>query len=171
MGTKTPSDEPLTVPFTVVIDTREQRPFEFAGLTSDARHGRRPLVVPTTVGTLGQGDYSLVGLSDTVAVERKSHADLVGTLSQGRERFERELERLAGLLWAAVVVEADWAQVLAGHDRSRLNPKTVHRSVIAWQQRYPSIHWWFCTDRRLAEVTTFRILERWWTKHREGMES
>lgn len=222
MGTKTPSDEPLTVPFTVVIDTREQRPFEFAGLTSDARHGRRPLVVPTVVGTLGQGDYSLAGLQDVVAVERKSLADLYGTLGQGRERFERELERLAGLLWAAVVIEADWnavlqvpvphaaeldslalwlnrfSQVPVAHNepqaglpapdqfarwavllgdlltgqpvRSQLNPKTIHRSVIAWQQRYPSIHWWFCTDRRLAEVTTFRILERWWLKHREGIQ-
>ncbi len=170
MATKTPSDEPLTVPFTVVIDTREQLPFGFTGFTSDARHGRRPLVVPTVVGTLGQGDYSLAGLGDVVAVERKSHGDLVGTLSQGRERFERELERLSGLLWAAVVVEADWAQVLAGRERSRLNPKTIHRSVIAWQQRYPSIHWWFCADRRLAEVTTFRILERWWLKHGEGAQ-
>jgi ERCC4-type nuclease len=105
-----------------------------------------------------------------IAIERKSQADLFGTLGQGRERFERELERLAGLLWAAVMVEADWAEVLSGFDRSRLNPKTIHRSVIAWQQRYPSIHWWFCGDRRLAEVTTFRILERWWLKHGDREE-
>lgn len=159
--------DPLVTPFTVVIDTREQRPFTFADLRADAKQGRRPLVVRTQVGTLGQGDYALLGYESMVAVERKSHADLVGTLSSGRDRFERELERLAGLLWAAVVVEADWAQVLAGHERSKLNPKTIHRSVIAWQQRYPTVHWWFPGDRRLAEITTFRILERWWTRYGE----
>ena len=160
-----PSDAPLETPFVVVIDTREQRPFAFAGLRADAREGNRPLAVRTAVGTLGQGDYSVLGLEAQVAVERKSLADLYGTLGGGRKRFERELERLAGLAWAAVVVEADWPTVLGGHDRSRLNPKTIHRSVIAWQQRYPTIHWWFCGDRRLAEITTFRILERWWKKH------
>ncbi len=164
-ATKTPSDEPLTVPFTVVIDTREQRNFTFTGLYADAKDGNRPLVVPTVVATLGQGDYSIVGLENVVAAERKSLADLYGTLGQGRKRFERELERLAGLRWAAVVVEADWSAVLDGYHRSQLNAKTIHRSVIAWQQRYASIHWWFLPDRRLAEITTFRILERWWKTH------
>ena len=72
---------------------------------------------------------------------------------------------------AAVVVEAEWSEVLGSPPpHTQLTPKTVYRSVIAWQQRYPSIHWWFCADRRLAEVTTFRILERWWLKHGEGAQ-
>lgn len=46
--------------------------------------------------------------------------------------------------------------------RSQLRPKTIFRSVIAWQQRHPTVHWWFCPSRRMAEIATLRILERLW---------
>ena len=44
--------------------------------------------------------------------------------------------------------------------RSALNPKTVAASVLAWEQRFPRVHWHFSPNRRWAEVTTFKILER-----------
>jgi ERCC4-type nuclease len=154
---------PLIVPFAVAIDTREQRPYAFGGLVSDAKERRRPLVVPTEIRTLRSGDYSIVGHEDAIAIERKSLADLYGTLGQGRDRFVRELERLARLSFAAVVIEAEWSEIIGSPPGlSGLNPKTVLRSVIAWQQRYPRIHWWPCPERRFAEVLTYRILERWW---------
>jgi ERCC4-type nuclease len=162
--------EPLTCPFTVLVDTREQRPFTFLGLHADARQGRRSLIVHTEAASLHAGDYGAVdeasGVAVPVAVERKSLGDLYGTLGQGRGRFVRELGRLAALAFAAVVVEADWATVLhAPPVHSRLNPKTIFRSVVAWQQRWPTVHWWFCPCRQFAEVVTFRMLERAWKVH------
>jgi ERCC4-type nuclease len=150
-----------TFPAVVLIDSREQMPFRFTGLRADASDGRRPLAVTTRVETLPTGDYSLEGMSERVAVERKSLTDLFATLGQDRERFERELTRLAEMTFAAVVIEADWLKILKQPpDFSRLNPKTIFRSVIAWQQRFPKVHWWACPDRRFAEVVTLRILER-----------
>ena len=107
-----PPDAVLTE-FAVVIDTREQLPWTFGGLWSDssARGGRRPIVVDQRVATLQQGDYSLVGHESQVAIERKSLADLFGTLGQGRERFERELARLAELDRAAIVIEASLGHI------------------------------------------------------------
>jgi ERCC4-type nuclease len=111
--------------------------------------------------TLPTGDYSLEGYADRVAVERKTLADLYTTLGQGRERFECELQRLAAMQLGFVVVEADWRTIVRRPPAfSRLNPKTVYRSVIAWQQRFPNVHWWACPNRRFAEVTTLRVLER-----------
>ena len=52
----------------IVVDTREQTPFEF-------RHEKYETT--TKQGTLSVGDYSLAGLEDKVAVERKSLPDLV----------------------------------------------------------------------------------------------
>jgi ERCC4-type nuclease len=156
----------VTFPAVILIDSREQMPFRFTGLRADAKEGRWPLAVTTRTETLPTGDYSLEGMADRVAVERKSLADLFATLGQDRERFERELVRLAAMQFAAVVVEADWTKILKHPpDFSRLNPKTIFRSVIAWQQRYPRVHWWTCPDRRFAEVVTLRILDRFLKDH------
>lgn len=156
-------------PFTVVIDTREQTQFAFTGLRSDVRDGSRPLSVPVQAGTLAQGDYSILGMEKWVAVERKSLADLFGTIGRHRGRFERELARLQTLMAAAVVVEADWTAILLDPPQfSELSPKTVFRSVVAWQQRFPAVHWWMMPNRRVAEITTFRILERFWKDHMKG---
>jgi hypothetical protein len=153
---------PIVFPVPVVIDTREGFPYTFTGLHADARQGRAPLTIPTVRRALPSGDYSLDGHESCIAVERKSLADLFNTLGQGRGRFQRELERLAAMPAAHVVIEASWTGILKEPpERSRLLPKTVHRSVIAWVERYPTVHWWPMCCRRLAEITTFRILERW----------
>jgi ERCC4-type nuclease len=49
-------------PPTIVIDTREQRPWSFS--------------VPTKPGTLASGDYSIEGCEHLFAVERKAPGDL-----------------------------------------------------------------------------------------------
>lgn len=153
----------LISPFIVAVDTREQNPFTFLDLKADARQKRRPLQIRCLRRTLQAGDYSLVGLEGEISIERKSLADCFSTLGQQRDRFERELGRLAAYRWAAVVVEADWPAILGEPpERSQLNPKTIHRSVIAWQMRFPNIHWWTCFSRRFAEITTYRLLERYW---------
>lgn len=166
--TKSPRSPVAVFPVPVIVDSREGLPYSFAGLRTDVCDGNRPLVVTLKGGTLRSGDYSLEGFENRVAVERKGGgvngaADLFGTLGQNRGRFVRELERLADLDAALVVVEASWEDVLFRPPvHSALNPKTVHRSVLAWMVRYPSVHWVMAGGRRLGEITTLRWLERWW---------
>ena len=153
----------IPYPHVVVIDTREQHPYEFEGLSAGHRYKHRPWVVTTTRATLQSGDYSLQGLESAVSVERKSLQDLYSTIGHSRDRFERELQRLHEGAYhvAAVVVEASWEGILRQPPIwTRLRPQTVFRSVLAWTMRYQKVHWWMTGDRRLAEVTTFRILER-----------
>lgn len=217
--TRPAKTDPLPTTFVVICDTREARPFRFEGLFADAKDGNRPLLVRTERRGLASGDYSLAGYADRVAIERKSLADLLSTLGQERERFERELARLDQMEHALVVVEASWHQVLdlvpsclvdlaawldslsahcgreeeqngqpgrTRHPRpidewyralismlgpqtySQLNRKTVHRSILAWRQRYPRVHWDLCGDRQLAEITTFRTLERYWKEQQHA---
>lgn len=161
-------------PATVVIDTREQRMYRFRSIVADTIYGGERgalLTVPTTIEGLASGDYSLYGYADKVAVERKSKADLFSTISQGRDRFERELARLNEMEFAAVVVEAEWSDIVNERsEHSALSPKTVFRSVLAWQQRFVRVHWWFVAGREFGEATTFRILERY-LKERADNES
>lgn len=156
-------------PRTVLIDTREQAPYPFDTIPADREHGGGFWRVRTERLALPSGDYSLDGYAAAVAVERKSLADLYGTVGQGRDRFIRELERLNEMTFAAVVVEAEWSEVLGDPPPfTRLSPRTVYRSVLAWQQRFPRVHWWTCPGRDMAEVTTFRILERFVKEQQEN---
>lgn len=165
-----PKKQPNPVfPCTVLIDSREGLPYSFCGVSADVGQGGGNWSVPTEVVKLDAGDYSLDGYATAIAVERKSHSDLLHTIGQERARFERELERLHTMQFAAVVVEADWHAILNDPPPySSLNAKTVFRSVLAWQQRFTRVHWWFVTDRAFAEVTVFRMFERWLKEQAEN---
>lgn len=154
--------KPLKVPFTVVVDGREKTPYTFSGLRADANLRRRPLAIPWEWTYLETGDYSVKGYENYVAIERKSLGDLYMTLGQHRDRFEREHERLSEMDFAAVVVEASWETILQHPpEMSKLLPKCVYRTALSWAVKYGVP--WFCVEgRRLGEVTTFRLLERWW---------
>ena len=72
-----------------------------------------------------------------MAVERKSVNDLVGCLKgQHRERFERELPRGRGLDYFALVAETDLTRLAAGGYRSKMSPKSVVQSLMAFSVRY-----------------------------------
>jgi ERCC4-type nuclease len=154
---------PVEFPATILVDHREKMPYSFDGIRADAKHGGGPLIVRTDIAHLESGDYTISGFADRIAVERKSLADLYHTIGQHRARFEREIARLDRLDWACVVVEAEWSDIIGDPpERSRLRPKSVYRSVLAWMQRFPRVHWFTAADREMGEATTFRILERFW---------
>lgn len=161
-------------PFAVLVDTREQAPWRFDEFTTDrSKSGEaiRPLWIPVRWQGLPTGDYSLEtpegkSLADKIVVERKSLADLYGTLGAGRERFAAEHERMAEIVagggYACVVIEATLEQAIADPPpESRLNPKTVFRTAASWQVKY-RVPWHFAGPRRLCEVFCFRMLEKWW---------
>ena len=134
----------------VIVDTREQRPFTF-------EHERYDVQIQP--GTLSVGDYSLRGLEDKVAVERKSLPDLVQCLGRERERFERELLRGAALDAFAVVVEGSWSDLANGNFRSQLNPHAACQSTLAFMARY-RVPFLFAGSRAAAEYVTWGFLRQ-----------
>lgn len=169
------SDRGIICPFTILIDTAEQQPFTFQGLRSDSDHGNRPLIVPIETKALGRhpdslGDYSISGCEGRIGVERKSLEDAQGTIlgwDGRRDRFERELRNLEQCEAAVVVVESSFEELIqkapARKRTVHQNAKALFRSVLAFQQDY-RVPWLFAGNRRLAEQSTFRFLERFWRK-------
>ncbi len=135
----------------ILIDTREQAPFDFLRCGADIETERAALPI---------GDYSLAGLQDRVAVERKSLPDLTRCLGAERERFERELLRAAALDSFCVVVEAPWQALADGKYRSRLNPGAACASVGAFMARH-RIPFFFAGSRTQAEAFTALYLRQW----------
>lgn len=143
---------------TIAIDTREQRPYTFEIV-------RNPVVeFDTERKTLSTGDYA----TGRAVIERKSLADLYGTVTHGRERFIRELQRMSEFEFAAIVIEAEWSAILKPNDHlqkpTQATPKSVMASLLAWTQRF-GVHVFTCPGRDVAEIFTFRLLERWHRDH------
>lgn len=135
-------------PFIIVQDSREQLPLDFGSW-------------PVVVNGLRSGDYSIAGLEDRVAIERKSLGDLFGCIGRERDRFERELERLAEMDYACVVVEGNLEDVLAGVERSLVTPQAAAGSLVAWSVKW-GLPIWFAGDRRLAAALVLKSLSKFW---------
>jgi ERCC4-type nuclease len=91
-----------------------------------------PAPLTTVIETLDVGDYSVRGLTDQVAVERKSLGDLVSCVGCERERFERELVKLRGFPCSLLVIESNWAAIELGSWRGRVTPTQVVGSLLGW---------------------------------------
>jgi DNA excision repair protein ERCC-4 len=127
----------------VKIDTREQAPYEFK--------------TPSEVGTLPVGDYSLVGLENDIAIERKELSDLIGCLTIDRERFEKELHKGKALEYFGLVIEGSLSDIANGRYKSEMQPKAAIQSLIAFSIRY-RLPIWFCESRAYGQRLTESLL-------------
>ena len=150
----------------IIIDTREQKPYEFTG------H-------PTVVTGLKTGDYSVTGMEHLVVVERKSQADYWGCLGKSRARFVKELERLSQIPYSLVVIEASLSMVREGYfyytgtyegaRKSRIPGTTALNSALFWMMAYPNVRFQFAGNREDGEWLTLNWLQMAlrYQRHRE----
>jgi ERCC4-type nuclease len=115
---------------TILIDTREQTPLKFD-------------LFPSEGATLPTGDYSVKGLEDTVMIERKSVSDLIGSLTSGRERFQREVQRMLAYRSRTLLIVGNGSapmDIIKTHAyRSRVLPQAVLASLASIEAKGISI--------------------------------
>jgi DNA excision repair protein ERCC-4 len=108
----------------IVVDSREQTPLTFKRLQAIR-------------GTLTTGDYSIAGLTELFAVERKSTSDLASCCcGSNRQRFERELHRLRGFRFKRLLIVGSRTEIERGTYRSNVRPRSVLASLSAWEMRF-----------------------------------
>lgn len=140
----------------VIIDSREQTPFSFAQFSN--------WIASTEVKALPTADYSVQGMQDLIALERKSLADAVGSVLQNRERFLRECERLANYKHKAILIEASFTDMKTPYRFTqdvRAHPNGVVGTLDAIEARYGIPIIYTSTDRALAEERA----ASWLSKH------
>lgn len=161
-------------PFAVLQDTREQAPWSFNQIVIE----KRLWIVRRVVGTLATGDYTVEGCKDRLCIERKSSADLVGSVTAGNARFRREHERMNKIAFhlnaeglrdgfACVIVEGSLAAIcdeLDADDGRRVTSESILGAVASWPMRY-GVPWFFAGDRRRAELLAFKVMLKWWKEH------
>ena len=110
----------------IIVDTREQKPLEFT--------------VPTERGCLPVGDYCAKfsdGSTSSVVFERKQIGDLYGTLSQGYDRFRREMQLAEELgITLIIVIEASLRRVLSGYSNSQRTGLSIVHQLFTLRIRY-----------------------------------
>jgi ERCC4-type nuclease len=154
--------------FTVIADTREQKPWA----PHYSEKGKR-IAVPVERGTLTEGDYAIQGREGEVRIERKSLEDAVGTafgkveLADGTkadswDRFKRELERvkLGGFKRFWVFIEASRGDVYGRKYWSGVDPKSVLGRWDSLEVDHGvSVVW--CGSREEAERMAGWFFKRW----------
>lgn len=129
--------------FEILVDTHEQYPWTFG-------HQQ----VTTSRRALTAGDYAVEsGGRIVAAVERKSLADLVATLTSGKLRYL--LADLATVGTAVVVVEDRYSSVFK---LTHVRPAVMADGLGEAAARFPSVPILFAETRPLAQEWTFRFL-------------
>jgi ERCC4-type nuclease len=107
----------------VLVDTREQRPFDFSRFTGWFGGIEKR--------TLAVGDYSVDGLEDVCIVERKDLDDLIHSFTVERSVFVCRLRRMSSYPHRLLVVTAALSQIKSPYPHSGTNPNRIVQSLIA----------------------------------------
>lgn len=127
----------------IVVDSHERYAWPF-----------KDQQVTTRRAPLAAGDYAIEVDGEIVAsVERKSLADLVGTLTSGKMRYLAAA--LSGLPRAAIAVEDRYSKVFS---LEHVRPAVVADAIAEHHARFPDVPIIFCETRALAQEWTYRFL-------------
>jgi ERCC4-type nuclease len=122
---------------TIIVDSREQTPLVFS--------------FPSITAGLVTGDYSVKGLEDDFAVERKTLPDLFGSLTSGRKRFMRELQRMRAHPFRRLLIVGSENEIQRGSSRYHgINPESIMHSLHAVEARGVPVV--FCSSPQAAAL-------------------
>lgn len=140
----------------IVVDTRERYAWKFS-------HQR----ATTVKRALDVGDYGAFVDGEVVAVvERKSLADLSGSLSSGRLAYR--MGELATVPRAALVVEERYSAVFK---LDHVRPALIADMLGECQVRWPTVPIIWAETRALAQEWTYRFLAAAVQEHLMGEEA
>ena len=107
---------------TVLVDTREQNPFDLSRFGWFAGVEKKALTL---------GDYSIADLENVCVVERKNLSDLVRSLTTDRANFVSRIKRMSAYPHKLLVITAALSSVKSTYPFSRCNPNQVMQALIA----------------------------------------
>ena len=157
--------------FTIQIDYREKTPWLF----EVARASGIPYRL--VMRKVNSGDYTFVGGDNVIAVERKSMADFMKTMSlsldgsgkQLRYRFSLEIARLQKIQESYIIVEAPLQRVLQIGTalKGQIAKLLLLRAILRMKRLYPRTRWIFAPNREEAQQVAFFVLHRAWNRARQ----
>jgi len=145
----------------VLVDSREQMPFLLMDNHPNWIGGVRRVA-------LDAGDYSVEGMEEILALERKSMTDVISSTMTGRARFIRSCSRLAKYRWKAILIEATYEDMkTAYHDmNTEAHPNAVCGTLDAIEAKFGIPILYTSRNRLLATEKAASWLSKhftyWW---------
>jgi ERCC4-type nuclease len=146
--------------FTIIIDTREQKPWEFYDKAVAHRK-------------LDTGDYSIEGMEDILCIERKRGIAEIA-LNVTEKRFKDFIERMGKYKHAYILIEADYKQLMnyplgSGIptnviNKVKMTPQFILKCLNELSINH-GIHVIFCGCASWAETTAYDIMKRVYKKY------
>lgn len=148
--------------FTIIRDTREQKGKGWLFRASANCEGMESI-------KLDVGDYTIKGLEDILAIERKTVGDLWNTLGTAKnyKRFIREWERGSDHKMKFLIIEGSLADIDKGYRWSRVPVNNIHAKLISLQVNY-NVHVIFAGKLDCARVYARRLMAKVFKYHQEG---
>lgn len=119
--------------YTVIRDTREQSGHGWTFLAHRQDH-RPPKCDGMIVDTLQTGDYSLVGYTDILVIERKADfSELWGNYSsKKRPAFEDEMKRMSRIKHSYIIIESSFTPDIMELSPPQFAKGVPGKSLIRW---------------------------------------
>lgn len=141
--------------FTIIIDTREQQPWEFEYYSTASRK-------------LDTGDYSIEGLENFFTIERKkSVSEIANNISENR--FNKELNRLQSYKYKFLLLEFSLQDVLdypigssvpkKMWEKLKITNKYILKYITQLSINY-NLQTYFCGNKDNAEEMAISIIKR-----------
>lgn len=141
--------------FTVIIDTREQQPWTFSEYVVANKK-------------LDTGDYSIEGLQEIFAIERKKSINEIAN-NIVEPRFKDVINRMGQLKYSFFLLEFGMTDVLnypigsnlpkRMWDKVRITPAFIMKNILDWQLQY-NIKVLFCNNASNAEKVAEYIMKK-----------
>jgi ERCC4-type nuclease len=152
--------------FTIIIDSREQQPWEFSHQT-------------TAVQKLDTGDYSIEGLEDILCIERKkSVSEIANNITE--KRFKDVIDRMSKYKYPYMLLEFDLDSILTypvGSEiprrmwnKIKISPNFIIKNLLEFQLLH-NISIMFCGSASNAERISLSLMNRIYELERKPKNS
>lgn len=127
--------------YTVIRDTREQKGHGWT-FAAHSPERRAPRCAGTVVDTLQTGDYSIVGYTDILAIERKmDFSELWGNYSKAkRSAFENEMARMSDLKYPYIIIESSLTPDIMELSPPQFSKGVPGKSLIRWLMKLSAVY-------------------------------
>jgi len=141
-------EEDLISKFKILTDTREQRPYRFPN---------------SKTCTLPYGDYSIEydgkSYHDQIIIERKGGiGELFSFSGSSRDRFVRELEKMQGVKYKYILIEADFLDIVNKQPYGILPASTVYATLFSFCIKY-QITPFFCHNYANGRQVVYKLFQ------------